>query len=895
MRHLLFVATTLTIAILSFTSSAESQGKKKAKTPIWSDVKDVFGDPLPIGAIARIGTIRYRLPEGRQPNSAVLSPDGKLLAVAGFTNDIDLWELPAWTRQRKITGRSIDKKAVLNFNSVTFTHNGKQLVAFDSNAPQVHFIDIESGKSVRKIVFPKGAGNRDPYLTLSLDQKFLVCATFNDQGKNQSQQYHVWDLAKDKLLHTLDVPTNRFAGTPPRPALSADARWLAQVVGKENPNARNGVDTHIEIWDLIAGKTVHKIDNDGSMRLLALSPDGKWLAATDGGSYLRFFDAAAAKELHNVRLRRTAISHLQFAPDSTALFVAEYDGTIRQWDPVKGVLIAIHKTDANAAAYQLRFLADGDVRALGFGVEAIHYWDVKSGKVLSPTGVPEGFIDDIAFSPNGELFVASEDGHAAWWNPRTAVKLRDLKLESAGDLAGGRWYPYAVGPRDIVLDGGGPLRGGASGLMTMSSRGDFLASGNGAGLTIYDARTGKLLYDDGSTSNNFQAFAFIDGGQKTASVQGKKIRVWNTRTGRDVMNVDLPVRNQEHANKLSAAAKGRYFAVITQTFAGDNNQSRGLLFDADKNKLVREWPVQNREDHMRFSPDDQWLAIASSPNRVRLTRLNKPRGDHLLDLGKGSEDLTHLAFSPDGRQLAVGAIVPRRDNDASKIVIFEMASRKVRLELAGHHAGIIDRLAYSHDGNLLASGATDTTVLVWRAGLLAFADKRAEKDASADELNDWFEQLANVDARVAFNHMIKLAQTPAQAVTYLDSKIAPAKKPDTGDKTIPQWIHDLGSSTFIVRTRANSALLKLAGAAEPELVAALPKSQDVETKRRIEELLDRIALNEWSTEEIRQARAVEVLEAIGTPEARAVLTRWTGGEPAAVLTQVSRKALAALK
>ncbi len=148
------------------------------------------------------------------------------------------------------------------------------------------------------------------------------------------------------------------------------------------------------------------------------------------------------------------------------------------------------------------------------------------------------------------------------------------------------------------------------------------------------------------------------------------------------------------------------------------------------------------------------------------------------------------------------------------------------------------------------------------------------------------------EPKSAFQNMIKLARMPKETVKLLEEKIAPAKKPDTGAKTLQQWIHDLGSGQFAVRTRANQMLQKIGPAAEPELRSALTSANDIETRRRIEELLDRIAQHEWTTEEIMHARAVELAEAIGTPEARAALTRWTTGDPAAILTIEARKALA---
>jgi WD40 repeat protein len=63
----------------------------------------------------------------------------------------------------------------------------------------------------------------------------------------------------------------------------------------------------------------------------------------------------------------------------------------------------------------------------------------------------------------------------------------------------------------------------------------------------------------------------------------------------------------------------------------------------------------------------------------------------------------HMAWSPDGRVLAVGD---------HKIQLWEVAAAKIRREFAGH-AGEVRCLAFSPDGRLLASGSIDTTVLIW--------------------------------------------------------------------------------------------------------------------------------------------------------------------------------------
>src|SRR5271166_6240712 len=70
----------LALALVSALSLPAQQGTKQEAPAPAQRRTDLFGDPLPPGALARLGSIRFRQPN--VPLDLAFSPDGNTLAVA---------------------------------------------------------------------------------------------------------------------------------------------------------------------------------------------------------------------------------------------------------------------------------------------------------------------------------------------------------------------------------------------------------------------------------------------------------------------------------------------------------------------------------------------------------------------------------------------------------------------------------------------------------------------------------------------------------------------------------------------------------------------------------------------------------------------------------------------
>jgi hypothetical protein len=241
-----------------------------------------------------------------------------------------------------------------------------------------------------------------------------------------------------------------------------------------------------------------------------------------------------------------------------------------------------------------------------------------------------------------------------------------------------------------------------------------------------------------------------------------------------------------------------------------------------------------------------------------------------------------LAFSPDGR-----ALVARGPDSAVRV--WDVASGQEVSQLKGHE-GRVETVAFAPDGRAVATGSADTTILLWDSAAVMKDVPKPESaelpDGAAEPL--WGD-LAGEDAGKALQGILRLAGAPKQAVPFLSERLKPAVPVDL--QNVARWVADLESEKFAVRQEASANLVKAGEQVVPLLQNVLKSQPTLETRKRVEDLLNRLTGGTLTTEQLRFVRAVEALERMGTPEARQLLRTLAQGAPGAHVTRQAQEAL----
>ena len=737
-------------------------------------LKDCYGDPLPAGASARLGTIRWRL--AGSITSVVFPPGGKTVVAAG-DGSVRQWELATGRELHRLVCRAS------GVSSVELAPDGKTLIVTASDwlgkDSVTRRYDLETWKELPDPPPPKEA-HPGVYFTTS-DGKTLVVG--DEKG----------------MISLRDVKTGRERCRLEDPILqglffSPDCKNIASIDGVE-----------IQLWDAETGRKLHRLKghqqiismgslgSNNQIESLLFTPDGKKVisAAADGSVIV--WDVAAGKKLHRLdkKVREKVLlpwGPVLLSPDGGTLFVTGND-VIYLCNTVTGRLIR----EVDTRGYSVLGLsADGKTLILGGPV--LKLLDLASGKDLLPTfGGHEADVQFITFLNDGKtVLTVGGDRTVRTWDAVTGRQLRqfDTKVPVSG---------AALSPDQRLL-ALGEWQGGVN----------LWDVVKGKQVRRWQADSGPSGYPDGYGTVDVVAFS-PDG--KTLATGGfdKKIHLWNTATGVEVWQT---VEHQTGLSQVVFSPDGKWLASVD----GNHWDSAGgfdvYLWDAATGTEVRRLKGSDKKVRsLAFSPDGKTLAVVTDHEPVRLweTATWQVRGR----LPAPDDYAFTIVFSPNSRLLALAQ--SRRPAQ-----LWDVLSGDKVAAFDGSGAW---RLAFAPDCRTLATSG-DTSTLLWPLVRDVITREDANELTDDDRQAAW-KDLADSDAGRAFKAMRILSADRKSAPRFLRDRLVVSAE---AERLVKRLIARLDDDDFSERERAEKDLGQLGLAAEAAVRQALEDSPSAEVR-----------------------------------------------------------------
>jgi WD40 repeat protein len=601
-----FLATLLVFTLGQPAAGGPPAGAEDSPPPAQAPARlDVLGDPLPPGAIARLGTTRLcPIVEGRSGAAWVaFSPDSKVL-ITGDNPVLCAWDTATgrelgWFRDKvpaTAAKFSADGKALLvadwlgsvplsqiNYSKPAALSPDGKLLVIGGEANHVHLVDVATGKEVRQIDGPTAP--QLPARQRRWAEEMLWFA-FSPDGRllagSGLDSFSVWEVATGRFRYQV-----KEGGGPL--AFSPGGKYLAC-----------GGEEAICLYEATSGAVVRRFDpHSGRVRALAFAPDGKTLATT--GAVVNLWDVATGKRRPVLPGHESGVGCLAFSPDGTEL--ASGGGTLLIWD-LKTCKPRLACTGHLHGVVSVAYAPDGKTVATGDGSSGdggaldaqIRLWGLPEGRLIRQFPGHLGSVQSLAFSPDGRRLVsAGHDARARLWDVATGERLHKLRG------ADSRFRSAVFSPDGKTLLVAGPPGG----------------AGSPGELSLWRADSGEKLRDlgpSGDTKRGIQRGAFLPDGRTVLSIEcgagerdAGEVRFWEADSGRLLRSVRMAAVNARQSFALSPDGG----TLATSSIDYPDRAIR--LWDTASGVLLLRLPGHERAvaHVLAFSPDSQVLASGS--------------------------------------------------------------------------------------------------------------------------------------------------------------------------------------------------------------------------------------------------------------------------------------------
>ncbi|MBA4067524.1 MAG: hypothetical protein C0501_28210 [Isosphaera sp.] len=460
---------------------------------------------------------------------------------------------------------------------------------------------------------------------------------------------------------------------------------------------------------------------------VAFHPTDPKLVASAAGNQVHLWDPDTGKPVKTLlHLGKTdkPVKALSFRPDGRQLAVGSDDGVLRVVEVETGK-VTYASPSRNARIEKVAFSPNGKLVAVGDSntFAAVYAPGQPNPVLMTAQVVPQAEVMGVAFSPDGgAIFTCGRDGRAkltagpkpdgtAAANATTELKKFEGHAKAVLGLA---LAPVPDGP--VLVTGGEDrtvrvwevgsgkqlrsLQGHMDAVSAVAARpdGGQAASGSVDGaIRVWDL-TPDAHQELKDATDSLWAVAFSPDGKRVAAAGADKVvRVYSPETG-----------------KLEAALTGAKSPITSLAFLPDSNR----LVAAGADQVLVVWDVAKGKPAAEYpGHESAVLSVAVSPDGKLVVSGSADKTARGFDPGSGK-----AVWKWEGRS-AVCAVAVRKGNGS--VAVGSADGTLAALDLSGatpkatsqpaHVAGVAG-VAYSPDGNRLATVGGDGALRVWTVG-----------------------------------------------------------------------------------------------------------------------------------------------------------------------------------
>jgi WD40 repeat protein/serine/threonine protein kinase len=381
------------------------------------------------------------------------SPDGTLLATAGWNLDVFLWDTKSWKLVREFAG------VESNPHDLCWSPDAAHLASAGEDGRVVVW-DVETGQrqSYRR-------GHRAPIESLdwSADGQRIVTGSRDRTIKIweplEPQEYEeipcesvaVWSPAGDQIATYRPKRTEptelrvSILAVPPAEKV-VDLPVSAEVSGLDiSPDGARCAVAHeggaLAVWRTEAPQRLWEVPDahhptDGTQiasRCVDWRPDGRVLASCGTDKTVKLWDGASGKLLRTLTGHEHPLGAVVWSPDGSRLASTDWQCHVKIWNTntwaVEHELMRSPRPAHAADGHRpIAFSDDGRYLASGGAAGIVYIWDAESGRELLQLHGHTGNIRSVAWTPNGRRLVSgSEDGLIKIWDTASGREMLTLR------------------------------------------------------------------------------------------------------------------------------------------------------------------------------------------------------------------------------------------------------------------------------------------------------------------------------------------------------------------------------------------------------------------------------------------------------------------------------------